>query len=108
MFCPLCHEQSLVRSQRLCDKCSFVREYTIKHGREGLRHALRNAPYESRTMSRHQSTSSLARAHTFPNETFNLNRSSNFKSSEATAPPPPNLAPPVAPAYYAGPVPRAH
>ena len=96
-FCPLCHEQSRLQSQSLCDKCSFVREYVIKHGREGVRHALRNPPYDQRSMSRHQSTSSLTRAHTFPNESYNLtHRCSLSKHPEATAPP----ARGAAPAYY--------
>lgn len=112
LFCPLCREQSRLRFQYLCDKCSFVREYTILHGREGLRHALRNAPYDARSLGRGQSSSSfMTRSNTVPNDSYNPNArfsavnkvgTVNSAAGEPTAPPPP------APAYYAGQVLREH
>jgi hypothetical protein len=38
--CPLCREVRRSYRDLLCDKCAFVREYTVLHGREGLRQGL--------------------------------------------------------------------
>ncbi len=100
--CPLCRE--LRRSYRdlLCDKCAFVREYTVLHGREGLRQALRGHPYDgtrgtfSGMASAAPSSSALAtmratgRCNSFPGTEGRFSTNPRFtvaKVVEPTAPP---------------------
>ena len=110
-FCPLCREQRRSYRDLLCDKCTFVREYQVLHGREGLRQALRGHPYEANTSATgtlrpaNISTSSLAscctagragRCNSYPGS-GRFTGTPQFaivKPVEASAPP--------APAYYPG------
>ena len=116
-FCPLCREQRRSYRDLLCDKCTFVREYAVLHGREGLRRALRGHPYTSADVngtlrSAHLSTSSLAstvtgrgdvrRSNSYPG-TGRYSGNPQFtivKPVDPTAPP--------APAYYPGQVLPTH
>lgn len=113
-FCSLCREERRSYRDLLCDKCTFVREYAVLHGREGLRQALRGHPYETSanaTLRSNQSTSSLAacstagragRCNSYPGSgRFTGNpQFAIVKPVEASAPP--------APAYYPGQVPLTH
>jgi hypothetical protein len=97
--CPLCREQRRNYRDLLCDKCAFVREFTVLHGREGLRQALRGHPYEvapaRASLASAASSSSLAtsritgRCNTFPgSERVMANpRFTMVKTVEPTAPP---------------------
>ena len=102
--CPLCRE--LRRSYRdlMCDKCAFVREYTVLYGREGLRQALRGHPYDSTrgsfsgtaAASAAPSTSSLTtmratnRCNSYPGTEGQYSSNHRFtmvKAAEPSAPP---------------------
>ena len=80
-LCPLCREHRRSYRDLLCDKCAFVREYTVLHGREGLRQALSGHPYGSAApgtlaSSDSASASSLATSRA-------TGRSASFPGSEA-------------------------
>lgn len=102
--CPLCREVRRSYHDLLCDKCAFVREYTVLHGREGLRQALRGHPYDgargtfsgTASASAAPSTSSLAtmrgtgRCNSFPGTEGRFSNNPRFtmvKAVEPSAPP---------------------
>ena len=98
-LCPLCRDHRRSFRDLLCDKCAFVREYTVLHGREGLRVALRRQPYDAPGLqSAAVSTSSLAaqaapargssgRCYSMPDRYATNPRFMMVKPAEPSAPP---------------------